>query len=74
MRNGEPFDATNLEHLDPYWGDLIRLLQVFRCSKNKDPDRIEELRESMSSPIYHPFIGKRLTDCQKRLRRRRLRA
>jgi thymidylate synthase len=66
IRNNDPFDSAALDDLDPYWADLIRLLQVFRCSKNNDTNGIEELRRSMSSLIYHTFIDNRLNECQKR--------
>lgn len=61
IRRGSMVDPTELDDLDSYWGDLIRLLQVFRFSKNKDPGSILEIRGRMSSNVYHPFIDKRLS-------------
>lgn len=61
IRIGGTFDAGRLDNVDPYWGDLIRLLQVFRCSKDKDADSIEILRGRMSSDVYRTFIDKRLS-------------
>lgn len=46
--------------LDPYWSDLIRLLQIFRCSKDKNKMEGLELRSRMSSSVYNSFIDKRL--------------
>ncbi len=66
IHTGRPFDAAALENLDPYWADLIRLLQVFRCSKEKDAEGIEDLCQRMSSSIYSPFIGKKLSECHKK--------
>ena len=51
---------AGLDRLDPYWADLIRLLQVFRCWKDKDIDKMRALRDEMSSDIYRPFIDKKL--------------
>lgn len=53
--------AEEPNSIDPYWADLIRLLQVFRCGKDGKPEKIRELREKMSSDIYRPFIDARLS-------------
>jgi thymidylate synthase len=52
---------AELERLDPYWADLIRLLQVFRCWKDKNVEKMRALRDTMSSNIYRPFIDKKLS-------------
>lgn len=57
---GEPIIDV-FDNLDPYWADLIRLLQVFRYSKDKDAHKIREVRGKMSSEAYYPFIDKRLS-------------
>ena len=74
IRNNTSLDGIGLETLDPYWMDLIRLLQIFTCSKHQvnDVDSIIRLRSEMSSPTYHPFIDKRLSACQKRIEEQRL--
>jgi thymidylate synthase len=56
IRAGEIFDA-NLPGLDPYWSDLIRMLQIFNST---DDQRIEKLRDSMSFHRYRPYISSRL--------------
>jgi thymidylate synthase len=61
FRTAASFDAARLDDVDPYWADLIRLLQVFRCKNDKDPETIETLRGRMSSKIYYPFIDKALS-------------
>jgi thymidylate synthase len=58
IRTGGAFDAARLGDVDPYWADLVRLLQVFRCKKDKDADTIETLRGRMWSDVYFPFIDK----------------
>jgi thymidylate synthase len=51
IRTGEVFDA-NLPGLDPYWSDLIRILQTFIS----DDERIDTLKGSMSFQRYAPYI------------------
>lgn len=61
IRAARAFDDTRLGDVDPYWADLIRLLQVFRvfrCRQDKDLDRIKGLRGRMSSDVYYPFIDR----------------
>ncbi len=48
--------------IDDYWGDLIRLLQILRCSKDGDAAAIEGLRSRMGSQVYDTFIQQRLAD------------
>jgi thymidylate synthase len=57
IRSGELFDA-NLLGLDPYWSDLIRMLQVFFSHDDK---YIETLRDSMSFQRYRPYIESRIS-------------
>ena len=48
-------------HLDPYWRDLIRLLQVYRADKyEKNVKAIQALRGKMSSGVYLPYIERRV--------------
>lgn len=61
IRTRSPFDPDLRDSLDPYWADLIRLLEVFRSYKDKKPTRILELRESMSSDAYLAYIDGRLS-------------
>lgn len=51
-----------LDAVDPYWADLMRLLQVFQCKKDKDTEKIRALRGSMSSNVYFPFVDKLLNE------------
>ena len=60
LREGASPDDAQLHELDPYWADLIRLLQVFRCWKDKDWSTIEELRDRMSSDVYRQFVEQRV--------------
>lgn len=58
IRNGKEIDINNLK-LDPYWADLIRLLQIFRHVKNKETHQIARLKKEMSSQVYNTYIEKR---------------
>ena len=61
IRTGQAFDEKALNSLDSYWADLVRLLLVFRSSKDRDVERIRELSEKMSSAVYHQFIERRIS-------------
>lgn len=58
IRTAGTLDDGILVDVDPYWADLIRLLQVFQSKKKKDAERIKVLRRNMSSNVYFPFIDK----------------
>lgn len=60
IRTGISVEPGKVDELNPYWADLIRLLQVFRYSKDKDAKNILKLRGRMSSDIYHTFIDNRI--------------
>jgi thymidylate synthase len=53
--HGTP-DPLEIEKLDPYWQDIVRLLQVFQCWKKRDSDQIRAIRGRMASTVYDPFI------------------
>jgi thymidylate synthase len=56
IRNQGVVNEAMFNHIDPYWADLIRLLQVFRAKKDRDIDRITAVRARMSSSVYSPFV------------------
>lgn len=56
IRTQEVVDASNLA-LDPYWADLVRLLQVFACGH--DADRIDALKATMAWNRYGSYIEDR---------------
>lgn len=56
IRGGDIFDA-NILGIDPYWSDLIRMLQIFFSD---DDQRIEELRGEMSFQRYRLYISSRM--------------
>lgn len=57
IRTGDT-NVVGLNELEPYWADLIRLLQVFRYKKEQNINGIKVLRGKLSSDIYYPFIDK----------------
>ncbi|HET9958573.1 MAG TPA: thymidylate synthase [Polyangiaceae bacterium] len=64
IRGGQTVNPSQLQ-LDPYWQDLVRLLQIFgHFSKNKK-DQIPPLQKSMHSPIYDTYIQKKLESSPK---------
>lgn len=58
IRTTGTFDGRILDKMDPYWADLIWLLQVFWCKQKKNVDGVREVRRRMSSNVYFPFIDK----------------
>lgn len=58
LRRGEGVDIAELD-LDPYWLDVIRLLQIHQCSRQKRFQDIELLGKQMSSSVFGAYIAKR---------------
>lgn len=61
IRTQGAFAINEHDAVDPYWADLIRLLQVYRCGKDGDRDGIITLRAKLSSDVYLPFVDRKLT-------------
>jgi hypothetical protein len=57
IRTGAGTDDGTLDEIDPYWADLVRLLQVLRCKRNNDLDGITALRHRINR-LYFPFIDR----------------
>ena len=58
IRTEGTLEDAKLDGVDPYWVDLVRMLQVFRCKKDNDLEGINALRERMSCRLYCPFIDR----------------
>jgi thymidylate synthase len=56
IRGGDSIDGM-LSGLDPYWCDLIRMLQIFF---SRSDDHIEAIAREMSFSRYSPYIASRL--------------
>lgn len=57
-------EDSQVDDLDPYWADLVRLLQVYRGVKDRNPLIIAEARGHMSSKAYYQFIDRKLSALQ----------
>ena len=64
LRSGDQFDDDRLEDVDPYWADLVHLLQVFRYHKDKNAKGVRAVRERISSDVYRQFIETKLRQLQ----------
>ena len=47
-----------LDNLQPYWADLVRLLQAYRYRVRKEADKLNRIRSLMSSNIYDMYLAK----------------
>lgn len=63
-RHEDPGRAVELE--DPYWADILRLLQVFWA---ESPDEIDELKGQFSDQGYHTYLSGRRRKQVKRAER-----
>ena len=61
IRCRQELDGGMLNSMESYWADLVRLLLVFRYSKDKNVEKIMETKKGMSSDIYNPFIDGRIS-------------
>ena len=50
-----------LKDVEPYWADLVRLLQIFRYANDEDWDGIRTIGEKVSVDTYRPFIAQKLS-------------
>ncbi len=58
IRGGRGIQIFNLG-LDPYWADLVRLLQVFAIPITGDKKEIEKIKSEMYSDVYKLYINQR---------------
>ena len=58
IRLGEGINNRSFHKLDPYWADLVRLLLVFRHSKDDDAGRMQKVMGEMSCGTYTPYISR----------------
>ena len=59
IRSGR-IEDKQADEVELYWGDLIRLLQVFGHSKARSTDGIARIRGRMSSSAFDLYISQRL--------------
>lgn len=59
IRKGHEIDFDTLG-IDPYWVDLVRILQIFQYTNNQDKiGKVTQLKRKMHSNVYTPYINKR---------------
>jgi len=61
LRLGKVFDTKRFDGLNPYWADLVHMLQVFRYNKDGNAKEMKALSERISSGVYRQFIESRLS-------------
>ncbi|ACB95178.1 thymidylate synthase [Beijerinckia indica] len=61
LRRGDDLNAGS-EISDPYWADIVRLMQVFwaREFAHDHPARLMELRAQLETSFYKPYVDGRL--------------
>lgn len=61
LRRGERLKASD-EVNDPYWADIVRLLQVFWAKEweRNYPERLTEIRGELVNTTYRPFVDGRM--------------
>jgi len=50
--------AASTTGMDPYWADLVRLLEVFGAKRRKDIQGIKAIGADMSNQVYVKFIDR----------------
>ena len=58
IRTGLPLEEE-VNTLDSYWQDLVRLLMVFRHSKNNEFKAISRIKDEMVDRVYREYIAMR---------------
>ncbi len=56
IRSGTQLD-TEVESLDPYWRDLVRLLMVFGHFKRGETEAISRIKLEMQNRVYVEYIA-----------------
>src|ERR1700721_1782867 len=64
---------TNIGKLgfDDYWGDIVRLLEIYGNYKDKKSQEIARLKGEMSNPVYNTYIDKKEKESRQRVARAR---
>ena len=55
IRRGEPLQPST-EALEPYWLNIVRLLQIFSANKHRNSDDVARIHSLMSTTYYDAFI------------------
>ena len=61
IRADQMYDLSSLvQGLDEYWADLVRLLAIYRASKDRDAEKIKVLKGQMATGDFDAFIDLRI--------------
>jgi thymidylate synthase len=59
IRRGQEINFDTLK-IDPYWADLVRILQIFQYTNIKGKiGKVSQIKREMHSNVYSPYINKR---------------
>lgn len=64
IRHGRRVNVGTL-HLDPYWADLVRLLQIYGHFKRRESEAITVVKKKISTRVYDPYIDDKKQSAQK---------
>jgi thymidylate synthase len=64
IRRHAKIDIRKLGFND-YWGDIVRLLEIYGNYKDKKSSEIARLKREMSNPVYNTYIDKKERDSRK---------
>jgi len=67
IRSGKRVDISQLG-LDPYWTDLVRLLQIYAHSKMGESKEIAGIRKTMSTAVYDTYIEEKRRAAARRVK------
>ncbi len=51
--------SDEVDNLDPYWQDLVRLLRALRHSRDNEHDMVSQIKSQMANRVYREFIAAR---------------
>jgi thymidylate synthase len=58
LRTGASTNVAIAPAMDPYWADIVRLLEVFAAKRRKDLAGIKAIAAKMSNQVYVKFIDR----------------
>lgn len=58
IREGQDVAISELE-LEPYWKDILRLLEIYRCFKTQQTSEISRIQKLITTRSYDPYIEKK---------------
>lgn len=59
IRKNQVVTGKMIARLDPYWADIVRLLQIHRLIKDKNISAIQKIKDKMHSPVFNTYIKRK---------------